>query len=248
MGDLKEETRLHPEDVNIIDVMGRTPLDWAARRGNDRAIIALLSHGADVNTVDVHHSGVVGHAADRSHVTCVRLLLEAGADLASAYGFRVGNLLNVAARNAPNTSVLKTLLDVGASVDSCGIEGTTAFIPGWQKDSISFATLLLEYNANINAVSASSQTPLTFAVEYKRHSVLKLLLDRWYEYSEFPRLAGAHLLQIATLYADIEIITSLTNTDHFHLDNDPCYALGDFMSRLIERPDARTSSFLHLMD
>ena len=65
MEDLEEETRLHPEDVNITDMMGRTPLAWAARRGDDRAIIALLSHGANVNTLDVHHSGVVGHAADR---------------------------------------------------------------------------------------------------------------------------------------------------------------------------------------
>ena len=60
MGDLEEETRLHPEDVNI-----RYRCD-GPRRGDERAIIALLSHDADVNTLDVHHPGVVGHAADRS--------------------------------------------------------------------------------------------------------------------------------------------------------------------------------------
>ena len=110
-------------------MVGRTPLAWAARRGYNGAIIALVSHDADVNTLDVHHSEVVCHAADRSYVTWVRLLFEAGADLASAPGFRVGNLLTVAARHAPNPSVLKTLLDVGASVDSCGIDGMTAFDP-----------------------------------------------------------------------------------------------------------------------
>ena len=66
MRDLEEEIRLHPENINTPDVMGRTPLAWAACRGDDRAIVTLLSHGADVNTLDVQHWGVVGHAADRS--------------------------------------------------------------------------------------------------------------------------------------------------------------------------------------
>ena len=249
MGDLEEEIRLHPENVNTTDAMGRTPLAWAACRGDDRAIVTLLSHGADVNTLDVQHSGVVGHAADRSYVTCVRLLLEAGADpdTASAHGFKVGNPLNVAARNASDPLVLTTLLDFGASVDSCGVDGMTALIHASRKDNVSFATLLLEYGANINAASAAGQTPLTTAVAYNSHNVLRLLLDRWFEYSECPRLTGPHLLQIAALYADIETITILTDTNHFHLKYDSSYALGDFMSRLNERPDA-TDKLIHAFD
>ena len=237
MGDLEEETPLHPEDVSITNVTGRTPPAWAARRGDDRATIALLSHGAGVNTLDVQNSGIVRHVADRSYVTCVRLLLEAGANLASAHGFRVGNLLNVAARNAPDSSVLKTLLDVGASVDSCGIDGTTALNHASRKDNVSFATLLLEHGAKVNAVSAAGQTPLTTAVAYNSHDFLRLLLDRWFEYSEYPRLTGPHLLQTAALYADIESITILTNTNHFHLEYDSSYALSESMNRLNERPD-----------
>ena len=53
-----------------------------------------------------------------------------------------------------------------------------------------------------------------------------------------PRLTDPHLLQIAALYADIETIAILTNTNHFHLKYDSSYALGDFMSRLRERSDA----------
>lgn len=39
---LEGEIRLHSEDVNITDVMGRTPLAWAACRGDDRATVTLL--------------------------------------------------------------------------------------------------------------------------------------------------------------------------------------------------------------
>ena len=240
MATLEEEICLHPEDVNTTDVMGRTPLAWAACRGDDRAVVTHLSHGAEVNTLDVQHSGVVGHAADRSYVTCVRLLLEAGADpdIASAHGYEVGNPLNVAARNTSDPLVLKTLLDFGANVESSGIDGMTALIHASGRDNASFGTLLLEYGANINATSAAGQTPLTTAVTYNSHNVLRLLLDRWFEYSECPRLTGPHLLQIVALYADIETISILTNTNHLHLKYDSSYALGDFVSRLSKRRDA----------
>ena len=240
MTDLEEEIRLHPETINSPDAMGRTPLAWAACRGDDRAIVTLLSHGAEVNTLDIQYSGVVGHAADRSYVTCVRLLLEAGADpdIACAHGHKVGNPLNVAARNASDPMVLKTLLDFGADVESSGIDGMTAIIHAARRNNANFAALLLEYGANINATSVAGQTPLTTAVAYNSHNVLRLLLERWFEYSECPRLTGPHLLQIVALYADVETVHILMKTDHLRLKYDCDYALGDFISRLNERPDA----------
>lgn len=240
MRDLEEELRLHSEDVNLPDIMGRTPLAWAACRGDERSIVTLLQYGAKVNTLDIQHSGVVGHAADRSYVTSVRLLLEAGADpdIAAAFGHKVGNPLNVAARNASDPLILKTLLDFGADVESSGVDGMSALIHASRRDNAIFATLLLEYGANINATSVAGQTPLTTAVAYNSHNVLKLLLDRWFEYSECPRLRGPHLLQVVALYADIETMAILTATDHLLLKYDKSYALGDFINGLTARPDA----------
>ncbi|KAL8964740.1 MAG: hypothetical protein Q9183_004245, partial [Haloplaca sp. 2 TL-2023] len=220
--------------------MGRTPLAWAAARGDERSIVALLQHGAEVNTVDVQNSGVVGHAADRNYVTCVRLLLEAGADpnITAPHRNKVGNALNVAARNASDPMILKSLLDFGARVDSCGVDGVTGLIHAARKDNASFATLLLDYGADINFVSKAGQTPLTAAVTFNSHNVLQLLLDRWTGYSECPRLKGPHLLQIVALYADTRTMAILTATDHLVTSYDANYALGDFANRLKQRPDA----------
>ncbi|KAL8928807.1 MAG: hypothetical protein Q9208_001585 [Pyrenodesmia sp. 3 TL-2023] len=197
MQDLGEALSQHSNLIDVSDAMGRTALAWASARGDERSVVTLLQHGAEVNTVDVQLSGVVGHAADRNYVTCVRLLLEAGAnpDIAASYGSKVGNPLNVAARNASDPLILKTLLDFGADVDSAGVDGTTALIHAARKDNANFATLLLEYGADINALSTAGQTPLTTAVIFNSHNVLQLLLDRWFEYSECPRLKGPHLLQ-----------------------------------------------------
>lgn len=61
MANLEEEICLRPEDVNITDVTGQTPLAWAVCRGDDRAVVTLLSLRTEVNTVDGQHSEVVGH-------------------------------------------------------------------------------------------------------------------------------------------------------------------------------------------
>ena len=239
MQDLEETIQSRTEDVNATDIMGRTALAWAACRGDERPIVTLLSHGAKVNTLDVQHSAPVCHAADRNHAICVCLLLEAGADpdIAANFGHKVGGPLNCAARNASNPVVLKTLLDFDANPEASGIDGMTALIHASRRDYANFAILLLEYGADINAQSTAGQTPLTTAIVYNSHNVLQQLLDRWFEYSECPRLKGPNLLQIVALYADVETMSILSATDHLRLKYDKDYGLSDFLSRLRERPD-----------
>lgn len=236
---LEKEIRLHPEEINAADAMGRTPLAWAAARGDRRAVVTLLSHGADPNIIDVQLSGAVSNAAAQGHTVCVRLLLEAGAhpDPPKPDGVVKGSPLNCAARNATDVLLLKSLLDFGADVDSSGVDGKTALIHVARTDNASFAILLLEYGADINATSISGATPLTTAIVYNSHNVLRLILDRWHEYSDCPRLKSPHLLQIVALYADIETLNILAATDHIRMKHDQYYTFTDFGSRLRQRAD-----------
>ena len=250
---LEEEILLQPENVDAVDAMARTPLHWAAARGNEHAVGTLLSSGADPNALDIQWTGPVSYAAERDHLVCVRLLLEAGADPDPIIpgGIRVGSPLNCATRNATNPLVLKTLLDFGADIEASGVDNKTSIIHASRLDNVSFAILLLEYGAYINAVSIAEQTPLTTAITYNSHAVLKLLLDRWSDYSTCPRLKGPHLLQIVALYADVETIHILTSADHFKLKYESDYVISDFATRLRGRLDADESliqAFDDLMD
>ncbi|CAG8018580.1 unnamed protein product [Penicillium salamii] len=236
---LEDEIYQSPEDINAVDAMGRTPLAWAAARGDTRAIVTLLSHGADPNIIDVQLSGPLSNAASQGHTVAVRLLLEAGAqtDLSHSSGEKKGSPLNCATRNATDILLLKSLLDFGADVDASGNDGKTALTHAARTDNASFAMLLLEYGADINAISADGSTPLTTAITYNSHNVLRLILDRWHEYSVCPRLKGPNLLQIAALYADSQTLQILAATDHFRMKYDNQYTLGDFGNRLRQRPD-----------
>ena len=227
----------YPDDIHTQDAMGRTPLVWAAARGADVAVATLLAHGADPNVMDIQYTTAVSYAAQQDHATCVRLLLEAGAnpDPEIPGGAKVGSALNCASRSATDSSIIKNLLDFGADIEMCGVDGKTPLIHVARTDNVNFALLLLEYGANINASSSTGQTPLTTAITFNSHKVLQLLLDRWFEYSECPRLKGPHLLPIVALYADLRSIGILTATDHFKLKYDESYTTGDFAVMLKTR-------------
>ncbi|KAL8902251.1 MAG: hypothetical protein Q9207_004818 [Kuettlingeria erythrocarpa] len=239
MMSLEEELILHPEHIDAVDALGRSPLIWAAARGHVHNVALLLGAGANPNLLDVQFTSAVSYAAERDHTVCIRLLLEAGADPDPPLpeGIKVGSGLNCAARNATDPLVMKLLLDFGADVEASGVENITPLIHAAQKDKASFAILLLEYGANINATTTLGQTSLTTAITHNSHKVLQLLLDRWFEYTECPRLKGTHLLQIAAMYADIETIEILKSTDHFELTYDRSYIAADFATLLHKRWD-----------
>jgi hypothetical protein len=97
--------------------------------------------------------------------------------------------------------------------------------------------LLLEYGANINATSKNGQTPLTTAIQYNNHPVLRLLLERWFEYTECPRLTGPNLLEIVAQYADVKTVLLLTAAEHLRVSRDSSYVLDHYNQVLEERID-----------
>lgn len=237
--DLEEEILRNPDNVDIPDANGRTALEWAAARGDERAVTMLLSYGAEPNIMDKKLNTPLTLASNQNQTVCVRLLLEAGAipDPQLPPGIKFGSPLNCAARNASDPLLLKTLLDFNANIEASGVDGVTPLLHVARGNSASHAMLLLEYGAEINVTSKDGRTPLTTAIVYNNHTVLNLLLDRWYEYSECPRLKGPHLLSLVAQYADLRTISILTSTDHLKLKFDKDYVLGDFSTRLQQRVD-----------
>ncbi|KAM7193002.1 Ankyrin repeat-containing domain protein [Rhypophila sp. PSN 637] len=239
MHSLEEELVLNPDDINVQDSMGRTPLAWAAARGDAQAVATLLSYGADPNIMDIQISGPLSNAAAQGHTICVELLLEAGADPdpIPPKGVKKGSPLSVASRNSTDTTLLKRLLDFGADPNTLTAEDQTPLFHATRNDNASFAILLLEHGANINALATTGETPLTTAIRCNSHNTLRLFLDRWSEYTVCPRLRGPNLLEIAALYGDCETLAILADTNHLRSKQDKNYTLADFKSLLRQRVD-----------
>ncbi len=250
--DLETEILHNPESVDVRDVMGRTALEWAAARGDDRAVVTLLSFGAEPNIMDKKLNTPLTLASNQGCTLCARLLLEAGAlaDPVLPSGVKFGSPLNCAARNANDPLLIKTLLDFDADVEACGVDGVTPLLHAARGKPVSFAKLLLDYGANINATAKEERTPLTTAIIYKNHDVLRLLLDRWFEYTECPRLKGPHLLDLIVEHADVETMTILTNAKHLQFRRDNDYVLERSAAQLNNRldlTDAMVAAFKGLL-
>jgi ankyrin repeat protein len=68
-------------EVNTLDTVGRSPLFWAALRGDDEAVKALLQAGAQVTFQDYEGHTALHAALQSSSLRSVELLLMAGASV-----------------------------------------------------------------------------------------------------------------------------------------------------------------------
>ena len=249
-----EEVILHEtDDIDIPDAMGRTALEWASARGDEYSVTTLLSYGANPNVMDKKLNTPLTLAANQDHTVCVRLLLEAGAlpDPVLPPGTKFGTPLNCAARNASDPLVIKTLLDFRANVEATGVDGVTPLLHVARNKGARHAIILLEYGANINATAKDGRTPLTTAITYNNHDILELLLDRWNEYSECPRLKGPHLLDLVTQYGDVRTLQILSSANHLKLRCDNEYVVEGYAQKIRERPgvtQAIIDAFDQLLD
>lgn len=188
---LAAELDENPNAIYVTDAQNRTALDWATARIQLEDISLLIRHGADPNNMDITGRTPVLHAVDSHTVSCLRLILEAGGHPNPTMPkgkFRSSPL--TAAGFAGMPEMLKLLLDFEADPNACNPEGLTALHSVARTQNVDCALLLLEFGADLNAVSSTGKTPLTIAIMYNNHPVLKLFVDRCYEYTTTPRLNG----------------------------------------------------------
>ena len=137
------------------------------------------------------------HAVDSHNISCLRLILEGG-------GHPNPTMPKGVSRSSPLTAagfagmpeMLKLLLDFEASPNACNPEGLTALHSVARTQNVDCALLLLEYGADLNAMSINNGTPLTTAIIHNNHPVLQLFVDRCYEYITTIRLNGRKVLPL----------------------------------------------------
>jgi ankyrin repeat protein len=188
---LATELDENAEAVYLTDAQNRTALDWATARSQLGDMALLIKYGADPNNMDLTGRTAVLHAVDSHNCDSLRIILEAGGNPNPTYPkglFRSSPL--TAAGFAGMPTLLKLLLDFEADPNACNPEGLTALHSVARTHNTECALLLLEYGANLNAMSNNGRTPLTTAIIHNNHPVLSLFVGRCYEYMNTPRFNG----------------------------------------------------------
>lgn len=190
--------------------MGRTALDWATALAQLSDMKLLIDRGSPLNTMDVSGRTTVLHAVDSHNDDALRIVLEAGANPNPEVPkglFRSSPL--TAASFGGLLGMVKLLIKFGAKVDACNPEGRTALLTVASMQNVECADILLTYSADPGYISSNGQSPLTMAMIYNNHAVLKLFIDR----CDTSRLKGVQLLFILAESADAETMSILASSD-----------------------------------
>ncbi|KAL6713018.1 hypothetical protein ACLMJK_009414 [Lecanora helva] len=167
-------------NINSRDVDGRTPLSWAAFRGDFRCVRKLLLNGACTDIPARDGSTPLHMAAWTGSLPCLKILIRHMSNF--GYEDRCGNTaLHYTCKTESYTQghlrSVKYLLESGAQVDAEDITGKTLRVC-IESSNVEIALLLLKRGANINAYTNDGMTVFLAAVFYNRREFLQLLIKK----------------------------------------------------------------------
>ncbi|KNG91704.1 hypothetical protein ANOM_000252 [Aspergillus nomiae NRRL 13137] len=208
--DIEDELDLSTSNINVKDSKGRTPIAWAAARGDVCSVKLLLRFGADPNiSCDTGNNPLLRSVRAKSS-ECVRLLLEHGANARSksTLGFTA---LHYAAYYRDDETYIEPLLEYDAPVEEKDDYGWTPLSCTAEYDHDRSARALLDYGANIESRDKLGWTPLLRAVNSNSHKVCRLLLEKGANYHAMT-FRSETILHLAAARGDIETISILAAT------------------------------------
>ena len=204
--------------VNSRDYKGRTPLHWAAIRGDESAVQLLLDNGADVNAQDEDKATSLILAASSGSVRTLELILLAGANVCHT-DIRGGLALHYVSRHQEDIAPVKLLLQAGAPINCQNRYGHTPFIGAAIKNRYKIGTYLLQNGADMHLAGTNNDTPLFESIFHNSHEFLQLLLQKGAKHTSINK-SGSSILHAAALEADPQTIDILADSRPGGLDID----------------------------
>ncbi len=203
---------LQGPDVNVPDLLGRTPLMVAS--GEDRLpfVQALLKKGANVDAVDKMGNSALHCAASTGIPEAAEALLDAGADpsMKNSYGWTP---LAEAARLG-NYGVARALVEKGSPIDNKDCSGKTplAHAAGATRNSNEIVCLLLDKGASPNSYDDEGLTPLMWAIKEGNENAAMSIISKTGSLKEDIDF-GLLAMQWAIKCDDISMVKALVEKD-----------------------------------
>lgn len=141
-GDLAQTltARDHQRQIDRPDLSGKTPLHWAATRGDFKYIEILIKFGANVAVADDSGGTPLMFAASSGCSKCLTLLLNAGSDARTRDSYS-SDALYYACRHQSTLPPVIILLKSGATLNSQNKNGHTALIGAAIRNNLKMANI-----------------------------------------------------------------------------------------------------------
>jgi len=196
-------------DVNHRDVIGRTPLFFAAHYMPRHVHLAdaIIKAGADVNAAHIGRRRPIGAAIVRGSTDLVKLLVDAGAEINYRQGDGMTPFID-ALSYQPNIKFLKSLLDLGADINLSSATGNTPLMIAADTGNSVIVKFLLENDAAVNLQEEEGRTALFYAAQQGHSSVVAVLLSHRADVS-LKNIWDQTPLIIASGNAEVKIVDML---------------------------------------
>lgn len=216
-GNIHEELQRSTADIDTVDSTGRSPLSWAAQRGEAEVVRVLLEHGADPNNNDITKMTPLHYAAQAKTPKCLPLLIRYGATITRQT--RGWTALHYASCFHGTLAYVKPLLDHGADVDERTYVGKTALSFAILRNHLKGAAFLIGIGADLNVLDNDGQSPLGLSIKFRRFEAMKLLLDSGATHKTLSE-GDDTLLHLVARFPDLKIIEYLSENilDNIDLD------------------------------
>ena len=217
-GDLDKEIMDNPESVHTADIDGWTPLHWAARRGNIRALTLLLAYGADpLQGTENENRNALHLAAQGNSVSCVQHLLQ----------YRRGN----------------TFVDIECKDGY----GRSPLLVAAGYNCAAATAKLIEKGADINTTDSFGEPSLFSAIYENAHETITLMLNAGTDYTVKTKF-GNTVLHFAANESDTESLILLTRARMRGVDTMAKNDDGLTASDLAAARDRAPAEFMMLFD
>ena len=206
------DTLLKMQTQNTLDKpdsRGRTPLFWAASRGDYETTSMLIRYGANVHKTANPGDTPLWTAIRSGSRPCVKLLLDNGAD---PNNFGSTNLpIDALGRYSDDTEMLKVLMDAKIDINQIGIDGTSALTIATQSGNTKVATELINLGADIHHCEEDGTNSLYMATYSNNHVLVKLLLSKGADHVEETHIPLGPYLHMVAEAADLRTLELLTD-------------------------------------
>lgn len=157
-------------------ITGTQPMYWTCRKGRERVLPMLISHGADVNARFYDGMAPLATACFLGHSILAQRLIEHGAYITKELVHDMTLLGRAVFRQDEDLAQL--LLQYGANPDLPDEDQMTPLIRACSGGHGNMSRMLLEKDADPNLVDGTGRTPLLQACYSGHEDIVRMLLEK----------------------------------------------------------------------
>ncbi|PON27255.1 hypothetical protein TGAM01_v203636 [Trichoderma gamsii] len=198
-------------NINSKDKHGKTPLSWAAQKGNVAVVKTLLDTGqAEINSTDIEGQTPLSRATRKGNVAVIKTLLDTGQVKIDSTDYGGRTPLSWAAEygNEATVNILLNTGQVKVNSEDCG--GMTPLSWAAYAGREAVVKILLKAGAEVNLKSQGNRSPLSWAAQKGQEAVVKLLLNMGAEVDQKDKYNWTPLLWAAKEGHEAAVTTLLS--------------------------------------